>query len=77
MRRGTCIVLRLTETTFEGQDRTTYYGPFLPHAGSATQYMIGNLYDEAEQRGSQNVAVTFEEVFIGTNESDCAVVATR
>ncbi|WP_218682408.1 hypothetical protein, partial [Microbacterium sp. BF1] len=59
-------------------EATRYYGPFLPHVGSATTTFLEELEDELKDSGRyRSWDVSVEDVFIGTDESDCEVRATR
>ena len=35
-RTATAVIVRAVMLTNEGDERAVYYGPFLPHVGSAT-----------------------------------------
>ena len=72
-RRGRSVVLRVVEVTASGETKTTFYGPFLPHVGSATLRTRDRLYDEAYTRDCQEIDIYIEDVFIGDDESDATV----
>jgi hypothetical protein len=74
-RTATCVVVRHVVIEADGQERITYYGPFLPHVGSAVDAVIAAIDAEAERRGARTWESVVEEVFIGLDESDCKVVA--
>lgn len=77
-RTATCVIVRVTTTDKTGAERTTNYGPFLPHVGSATTGFVRQIADELEATGKYlNVDTSIEDVYIGADESDCAVRATR
>lgn len=78
IRTATSVVVKATTVKSDGEERTTYYGPFLPHAGSATTTFADRLENELDQSGRYTSwDVSIESVFIGDDESDCAVQATR
>lgn len=78
MRTASAIVVRATTWNHDGEARTLHYGPFLPHAGSATTSFIDDLRRELEQSGRyRDWSVSPETVFIGDGESDCTIQATR
>lgn len=73
-RTATAVIVKATTIGHDRAEQTRYYGPFLPHAGSATT----SFADELEASGRyQEWQLTIEDVFIGADESDCAVTATR
>ena len=77
-RTATSVIVKAATVTTNGEERTTYYGPFLPHVGSATTRFADQLEDELERSGRyKSWDVSIESVFIGNDESDCAVQATR
>lgn len=77
-RIATSIIVKATTTNHEGEERTAYFGPFLPHAGSATKHFINTLDQELDESGRyQSWELETENVFIAADESDCAVQATR
>ena len=77
-RTGTAVIVRAVTVTPNGEERATNYGPFLPHVGSATTSFADTLEYELEQSGRYTSwDVSIETVFIGDDESDCAVRATR
>ncbi len=76
-RTDTAIIIKSVTTTLDDEERTTYYGPFLPHSGSATTRFIGRLEAELEESARyKDWQTSVEDVFIGSGESDCAVLAT-
>lgn len=77
-RTATAVVLKVTMTTHDGEDRTRYYGPFLPHVGGAATSFERDFLDELEASGLyRDWGTSFEHVFIGPDESDCEIRATR
>ena len=68
-RQAKCVVVRMVEETVDGDTRTSFYGPFMPHAGSATERVTDSLYQSAVGRGSVP-RFYLENVFIGEGESD-------
>jgi Asp-tRNA(Asn)/Glu-tRNA(Gln) amidotransferase B subunit len=48
-RTATCVVVRHVVIEADGQERITYYGPFLPHVGSAVDAVIAANPDTAAQ----------------------------
>lgn len=77
-RTATAVIVKATRTTIDHADETVYYGPFLPHAGSATTSFVDELHHELESSGRYlDWQLSIEDVFIGAGESDCAVTATR
>ena len=77
-RTSSSVIVKATTTDNDHAQRTLYYGPFLPHAGSATTSFIRELEEELEASGRyQDWEISIEDVFIGPDESDCEVRATR
>lgn len=77
-RTSSSVIVKATTTNHDGAERTIYYGPFLPHVGSATTSFTHELEEELEASGLyQDWDVSIESVFIGPDESDCEVRATR
>lgn len=77
-RTATAVIVKATTTTLSGEERSIYYGPFLPHVGSATTTFADELEHELAESGRyKDWNVSIESVFIGEDESDCAVRATR
>lgn len=77
-RRSTAVIVKATSRTWDGRGRTTYYGPFLPHAGAATTSFVCKLESELEESGLyESWETSIQSVFIGEDESDCAIHATR
>lgn len=72
------VIVRATTVNHAGETRTLHYGPFLPHAGSATTSFMDELRRELEQAERyRDWDVTAETVFIGDGESDCVIQAVR
>lgn len=77
-RTSTAVIVVANKTLKNGEERTTYYGPFLPHAGSATNWFLQTLENELEDSGLyKHFELTVETLFIGEGESDCAITPTR
>lgn len=77
-RTATAVVVKASKLTHDGDEVTTYYGPFLPHVGSATTSFLGQLENELAESGRyKHWETSVESVFIGDDESDCAIHATR
>lgn len=77
-RTASSVIVKAVTVLIGGEERTTYYGPFLPHVGSATTTFADRLEFDLEQSGRYaSWDVSIESVFIGDDESDCAVKATR
>jgi len=77
-RTATAVIVTASTVDTEGVELTRHYGPFLPHVGSATTTFLENLEDELRDSGRyRSWDVSIEDVFIGTDESDCEVRATR
>lgn len=81
-RTSTAVVIRHVRQMHKDADRddveTTFYGPFLPHVGSATSATIDQLRWEDEENPDVDHSESYvETVFIGQDESDAAVVAVR
>ena len=77
-RTATAVIVKASMLTNDGEERTRYYGPFLPHAGSATSWFVANLQQELEESGRyKHWETSIEDVFIARGESDCEVRATR
>lgn len=77
-RTATTVIVKAATLDHEGKERVTYYGPFLPHAGSATTSFAEDLERELEESGRyKHWETSIESVFIAEGESDCAVRATR
>ena len=77
-RTATAVIVRAVMLTNEGDERAVYYGPFLPHVGSATTSFMNRIERELEESGRyRHWDVTVESVFIAEDESDCEVRATR
>ena len=77
-RTATAVIVKATKLTKDGDERTTYYGPFLPHVGSATTSFVQRLEHELEESGLyQHWETSIESVFIAADESDCEIRATR
>lgn len=77
-RTATAVIVKVEAVKLDGEERTIYYGPFLPHVGSATTSFLDTLEREFEESGRYaRWETSIESVFIGDDESDCAVRATR
>lgn len=77
-RSAAAVIVKATTVKLNGDERTIYYGPFLPHVGSATTSFVRELEYELEQSDRyKSWETSIESVFIGDDESDCAVRATR
>lgn len=77
-RTATSVVVMVSRTTHSGETQTTHYGPFLPHVGSAATSFANKLDQELESSGRfAHWDISFESVFIGDDESDCEIRATR
>ena len=77
-RTATAVIVKAVTLNHDDVERTVYYGPFLPHVGSATTTFLEELEDELKDSGRyRSWDVSVEDVFIGTDESDCEVRATR
>jgi len=77
-RTSVAVVVRVVRDWADGDVRTTYYGPFLPHAGSAVDQLIANVMRSGRDNPEVlNVDCYVETVYIGEGESDAAVVAVR
>lgn len=75
-RTARSVIVRVDVVTNEGQRRSRYYGPFLPHVGSATTSFEQRIKDEAWESGLyRDVEVDVFDVFIGDDESDCRVIS--
>ncbi|WP_425839912.1 hypothetical protein [Microbacterium sp. PA5] len=78
VRTSTAVIVKATTHSHDGETATTYYGPFLPHVGSATTSFIAKLEHELEESGRyRDWDTSIETVFIAGDESDCEVRATR
>ena len=65
-RKGTAVIVVARTTLNTGEERATHYGPFLPHAGSATTWFVQTLKNElADNHLYQDFEVTIENLFIG------------
>jgi hypothetical protein len=77
-RTATAVIVKATMLTNEGDERTRYYGPFLPHVGGATTSFVAGLEQELEDSGRyKHWETSIESVFIADGESDCEIRATR
>lgn len=77
-RTGTAVIVVASKTLVDGEKRTTYYGPFLPHVGSATTTFLETIERELEESGRySDFSLAVESLFIGEDESDCKVTPTR
>src|SRR5690554_2568614 len=50
-RTVTAVIVIVSTLNHDGDEQTTYYGPFLPHAGSATTSFVVQLKRELEASG--------------------------
>lgn len=77
-RTATAVILRVDATTQHGEERTVYYGPFLPHIGGAATEFESEIVNELETSGRySSVETSFHDVFIGDGESDCEIRQAR
>ena len=77
-RTAAAVIVKAVMLNHDGEERTVYYGPFLPHVGSATTSFVQDLERELEESGRyQHWDTSIESVFIGDEESDCEIHATR
>jgi hypothetical protein len=77
-RTATAVIVKAVTLNHDDVERTVYYGPFLPHVGSATTSFAQTLERELEESGRyKHWDTSIESVFIGSEESDCEVRATR
>jgi hypothetical protein len=77
-RQGIAVIVAAKKLSHNGEETTTYYGPFLPHVGSATTSFVEELERElTESDRYKHHEISVEDVFIGEGESDCRVQATR
>lgn len=79
-RTDSCVVIRCVTESDDGDRTTTFYGPFLPHIGSAVERMLDTLQAEHAERQERGEVgrLTYrfcyvEDVFIGEGESDARV----
>ena len=77
-RNASSVIVKAVLRTVDGDEKTRYYGPFLPHAGSSTPWFIRTLEAELKESGLyEDWETSIEDVFIGDGESDCEVRAAR
>lgn len=77
-RTSTAVIVVAKKYTKDGPTQTSYYGPFLPHVGAATTTFISQLEREIEASGRyESWETSVQDVFIGEDESDCCIQATR
>jgi hypothetical protein len=78
-RTSVAVVIRATYEYRDGGGPVDFFfGPLLPHRGSATHDVVSRLYQEAEANPRVvSIDCSVEDVFIGQDESDAAVVAVR
>lgn len=77
-RTAAAVIVKATTVNHDWVERTTYYGPFLPHAGSATTSFVATLEGELEESGRyKHWETSVEAIFIADGESDCEIRATR
>jgi hypothetical protein len=79
-RRGVAVVIRHVRHLTADADRddveTTFYGPFLPHAGSAVDRQIETLRWEDEERADVDHSESYvETTFLADGESDAVLIA--
>ena len=75
-RHSTSVIVRAAITKNDGTERVLNYGPFLPHAGSATNHFVSKLKHELEDSDwCRDFDISVETVFLGDGESDCVVLA--
>lgn len=78
VRHATAVIVKVTTLKRDGSERTLYYGPFLPHAGSATTSFMRTIRAELAESGRyESWDVSAEDVYLAAGESDCAIQATR
>lgn len=71
------MIVKVAKRPKDGPERMSYYGPFLPHVGSATTSFVDRLGHELAEYGRyEQWEVSVESVFIGESESDCAIQST-
>lgn len=77
-RTSVAVVVIAARDFASGETRTTLYGPFLPHAGSAVDQLIADVYSAGRENPEVlNVECRVQSVYIGEGESDAAVMAVR
>ena len=77
IRTSTAVIVVATTTAKDGTERTTHYGPFLPHAGGATTSFVNRLEQELEASDRfASFELEIRTLFIGEDESDCTIVPT-
>jgi len=77
-RTASAVIVKATMLNQDDVERTIYYGPFLPHAGSATRWFVQTLEQELKESGRyKHWVLSVEDVFIGSDESDCQVRAAQ
>lgn len=77
-RSASAVIVKASTLSRDDAERTIYYGPFLPHVGSATTSFIEQLERELEESGRyKHWDIDVETVFIAEDESDCEIRATR
>lgn len=75
-RRQSCVIVSVTTTRRDGTSGKTHYGPFLPHAGSATSHFVSRIRHELEENTEIiDYDIDVQDVFIGADESDCEVIS--
>lgn len=50
-RNSTSVIVTANVTRHDGTTAVTHYGPFLPHAGSATTHFVNRIDVELEETG--------------------------
>ena len=77
-RNASSVIVKAVLHTNDGDVTTRYYGPFMPHTGSATNWFITRLEGELAASGRYKTwELSVEDVFIGDDESDCEVRPLR
>lgn len=75
-RHQSCIIVSVTTTRRDGTEGGTNYGPFLPHAGSATSHFVSQIRHELEENAELiDFEIDVQDVFIGADEADCEVIS--
>jgi hypothetical protein len=76
-RTARSVIVRCITEANDGSSTEVFYGPFMPHRGSAVQTLIDNLMREHEERQERGEVgrLTYrfcyiKDVFIGSGESD-------
>lgn len=73
-RSSAAVIIRVTDQRKNGDPRTWYVGPFMPHAGSAVDRALDDLDDAAERiEGLISRELTVETTFLAAGESDLSL----